>query len=132
MIPLMIILIAVTLALAIFTYFNRRNKEEEVEVNLNENPECCGAHEVCDRDSLQIISPDIEYFDDEELDSLAGISPDDFTDKQVEAIENVFYSMQENDVSAWLKSLKLRNIQLPETIQEEALLIVRERRGLAV
>ena len=95
---------------------------------INENPECCGAHEVCDRENLQIIDTKIEYFDDEELDSLAGISPDNYSRKQVETVSEVFYSMKENDVAPWLRSLQLRNIQLPDFLREEALMIVAERR----
>ena len=71
---------------------------------------------------------EIEYFDDEELDTLAGISPDNFTKKQIESVSEVFYSMHENDVAPWLRSLQLRNIQLPDFLREEALMIVAERR----
>ena len=50
--------------------------------------------------------------------------------KQNDALSDIFYSLKENDVAAWLRSLQLRDIQLPENIREEALMIVGERRGL--
>ena len=37
--------------------------------------------------------------------------------------------MQEKDVPGWVRSLQLRNIQLPADVREEALLIVVERRN---
>ena len=128
MISLILLLVFAGLVVFTATYFNRRGKDEQNDIVINENSECCGAHEVCERDNLQIIDTKIEYFDDEELDTLAGISPDNFTKKQIESISEVFYSMHENDVAPWLRSLQLRNIQLPDFLREEALMIVGERR----
>jgi len=90
--------------------------------------ECCGQHLVCERESLLQTNAEIEYFDDEELDLLAGINPDDYTQQQHEALRAVFDTLQEKDVPAWCRSIQLRNIQLPSDIREEALLICRERR----
>ena len=129
MISLILLLVFAGLVVFTATYFNRRGKDEQNDIVINENSECCGAHEVCERDNLQIIDTKIEYFDDEELDTLAGISPDNFTKKQIESVSEVFYSMHENDVAPWLRSLQLRNIQLPDFLREEALMIVGERRA---
>ena len=42
--------------------------------------ECCGQHEICERDSLlAAVSKKIEYYDDEELDKYIGIAPEDYT-----------------------------------------------------
>jgi hypothetical protein len=71
----------------------------------------------------------IEYYDDEELDALAGIAPEAFTPEQYQALRDVFSTLQEADVPGWCRSLQLRNITLPPDIREEALLIVRERRS---
>ena len=128
MISLILLLVFAGLVVFTATYFNRRGKDEQNDIVINENSECCGAHEVCERDNLQIIDTKIEYFDDEELDTLAGISPDNFTKKQIESVSEVFYSMHENDVAPWLRSLQLRNILLPDFLREEALMIVGERR----
>lgn len=128
MLALILLLIFVGLVVFTATYFNRKGKNESVDIVINENPECCGAHEVCERDNLQIIDTKIEYFDDEELDALAGISPANYSRQQVDAVSEVFYSMKESDVAPWLRSLQLRNIQLPDFLKEEALMIVAERR----
>ena len=100
--------------------------------NSQQRPEgCCGEHLVCERETLLQTNAKIEYYDDEELDVLAGVDPAEFTDEQHEAIRNVFSTLQESDVPGWCRSLLLRNITLPPDIREEALLIVRERRHLA-
>ena len=125
---LIILLIAGAAVLMLFTYLNRKKKQEEVEVNYEMNEECCGAHEVCDKDSL--LSPDCEivYYDDEELDELARLNPLDYTKTQRNQLSEVFYTLKESDVAGWLRSLQLRSIALPDEIKEQALMIVRERR----
>lgn len=128
MIALIVVLFLFALILFIATFLARKNKKEEVEIVINEDPECCGAHEVCERDNLQIKDIKIEYFDDEELDELSGLPPEKFTDKQNEALAYVLYSLKESEIASWLRSLQLRGIQLPTSLREQALMIVGERR----
>lgn len=128
MLALILLLVFIGLIVFVATYFNRKGKDEQVDIVISENAECCGAHEVCDRENLQIIDTKIEYFDDEELDVLAGITPADYTKQQIDSVSDVFYSMKETDVASWLRSLQLRNIQLPDFLRDEALMIVSERR----
>ena len=46
--------------------------------------ECCGQHEVCERDSLlAAVSKKIEYYDDEELDQFIGKAGDAYTEEAV-------------------------------------------------
>ncbi len=94
----------------------------------SENEECCGQHLVCERDSLLTKNPEIEYYDDEELDVLAGVNPTDYTAEQIKMLQGVFYTLRESDVAGWVRSLQMRNIELTPELREEALLIVRERR----
>lgn len=91
--------------------------------------ECCGQHLVCERETLLQTNAKVEYYDDEELDALAGIAPEDYTDEQHQMIREVFDTLQEREVPGWVRSMQLRNIQLPADIREEALLIVVERRS---
>ena len=92
--------------------------------------ECCGQHLVCERDTLLQTNAQIDYYDDEELDTLAGIDPADYSETQHTMLREVFDTLQERDVAGWVRSLQLRNIALPQDIREEALMIVRERRKL--
>lgn len=117
------LLITVT---GIFIYKqNRETPEQEATVP---DADCCGAHSVCEKDSLLSMSEDITYFDDEELDSLRCKNSAVFSEEELKMIEEVFYSLQERDVAPWICSLQLRNIDLPDYIKEEAILIVSERR----
>ncbi|NDV46510.1 phospholipase [Paludibacter sp. 221] len=129
MLILIIILIFLAVIVFLFTYLNRRNKTEEVEITPVDS-ECCGAHEVCEKESLLNSSNKVVYYDDEELDALSGKSPSAFTKEQINQLSEVFYTLRESDVAGWLRSLQMRQIELPDELKEEALLIVRERRGL--
>lgn len=91
--------------------------------------ECCGQHEVCEKESLlAAVSKKIEYYDDEELDKYIGVNPDEYTPEQEEEFRDVFYTMQDTDVAGWVRSLQLRGIALPDNIKDEVFLIVGERR----
>ena len=96
----------------------------------SDDGECCGQHLVCERDTLLQSNARIDYYDDEELDALAGIDPTDYSETQHTMLREVFDTLQERDVAGWVRSLQLRNIALPQDIREEALMIVRERRKL--
>ena len=98
---------------------------------VNNDGECCGQHLVCERESLLQTNTVPEYYDDEDLDQLAGISPEQYSQAQIKTIREVFDTLQEKDVAGWCRSLQLRHIELPQDIREEALLIVRERRQQA-
>ncbi len=94
--------------------------------------ECCGRHEICEKESLlAAISRRIEYYDDEELDRYIGVAPDRYTAQQEEEFRDVFYTMRSEDVAGWVRSLQLRGIALPDGLKDEVLLVVGERRGKA-
>ena len=105
--------------------------EQATDVATEERSEddgCCGEHLVCERETLLQTNAQIEYFDDEELDALIGIAAEDYTPEQYQMIREVFETLKASDVPGWVRSIQLRNIQLPLDIREEALLIVVERR----
>ena len=90
---------------------------------------CCGQHEVCERDSLLAsVSQEIDYYNDEELDEYQGTASDEYTEAAIEEFREVFYTLRETEVAGWLRSLQLRNLNLPDQLKDEALLIVGERR----
>mgnify|MGYP000422231027 CR=1 FL=1 len=52
--------------------------------------ECCGQHEVCERDSLlAAVSKKIEYYDDEELDQFIGREGNMYTEEETEQFRDV-------------------------------------------
>lgn len=94
-----------------------------------EDMTCCGQHEVCEKESLlAAVSKQIEYFDDEELDRFRGRPADGYTDGETEEFREVLYTMRDNEVAAWLRSLQLRAVELPLALRDEVCLIVGERR----
>ena len=91
--------------------------------------ECCGQHEVCERDSLlAAVSKKIEYYDDEELDKFIGRSSDSYTAEESEQFRDILLTMQDIDVAGWVRSLQLRGIDLPDDVKDEVFLIIGARR----
>ncbi|MDE5901516.1 MAG: phospholipase [Muribaculaceae bacterium] len=107
--------------------------EEEIrqaDADETDEEECCGQHQICERESLlAAVSKKIEYFDDEELDRFQGKRPEEYTDEEADEFRQVMLSMREDEVAAWARSLQLRGLELPEPVREELLLIVSELRG---
>ena len=91
--------------------------------------ECCGQHEVCERDSLlAAVSKKIEYYDDEELDRFRGRPSNGYNEEEVEEFREIMYTCKEDEVAGWSRSLQLRGIELPDELKDELFLIVGERR----
>ena len=122
---------------AIIGYIKQRIRDKAIRegraVEEEETPvveeECCGAHEMCEKDSLlAAVSKSIEYYDDEELDRFKTKDSQDYTEDDVEEFREIFYTLEETDIAGWVRSLQLRQIELPDEIKEEVLLVMRERR----
>ena len=94
-----------------------------------EDMECCGQHEVCEKDSLlAAVSKEIEYYNDEELDRYRGTASSDYTDEAVDEFREILYTMKEYEVAGWVRSLQLRAVELPDALKDEVFLIIGERR----
>ena len=92
--------------------------------------ECCGQHEVCEKESLlAAVSRGVEYYDDEELDRYIGTPPEAYTAEQEEEFRDVLYTMRDEEVAGWVRSLQLRGFSLPEGVKDEVFLIIGERRS---
>lgn len=92
--------------------------------------ECCGQHEVCEKDMLlSFIEKEIVYYEDEELDAYIGKFPEDYTDEQIEQFRDVLCTLKQEDVAGWARSIQLRGIMLPTIIQEEMLMMISEQRA---
>ncbi|GCB36920.1 phospholipase [Bacteroides faecalis] len=115
---------------------NKRLEQKIAKGELDRMPEvkevdaeCCGQHEVCEKESLlAAVSKKIEYYDDEELDQFIGRAGDDYTDEETNQFRDVLYTMQDVDVAGWIRSLQLRGIELPDDLKDEVFLIIGERR----
>ena len=119
-------------SIRLWWYRRRIQKGENIEMPSIVQPkdeECCGQHEVCEKDSLlAAVSKDIEYYDDESLDNYRGTPAEAYTPEQIEEFEEVLYTMRNDEVAGWVRSLQLRGIELPNAIKDEVFLIIGERR----
>jgi hypothetical protein len=103
--------------------------QAEPEVVTPADAECCGQHEVCEKESLlAAVSKGVEYYNDEELDRFRGRPSDDYTPDEVDEFREVLYTCKEEEVAGWSRSLQLRGIELPDELKDELFLIVGERR----
>lgn len=118
MIYIILGLTGLLILVALFTYMTRR-KSKEAEDIVAPPAECCGAHAICEK-GLKKADPNIDYFDDEELDAYKQIPADAYTDEQIEAFREVMYTLRPEEVEDWLISLEKRELQLPEILRPEA------------
>ena len=90
-----------------------------------DDDECCGEHEVCEKGKIKrALRTDIEYFDDEELDRYRGTAADEYSDEAVEEFREVLYTMYPTEVDDWLKSLELREVNLPDALKDEVFMLM--------
>ncbi len=102
---------------------------EEMPEVVAVDAECCGQHETCEKDSLlAAVSRDIEYYNDEELDRFRGCDSADYTEENCDEFREILYTMRNEEVAGWVRSLQLRGVALPDGIKDEVFLIVGERR----
>lgn len=132
-----IALAIVLLGVVCYLYERRQQKQrrpssvsEEATTPLPASGEaCCGRHLVCEKEEMMwAAGQDIVYYDDEELDRYAGREADAYTPEETREFEEVFYTLLPDDVSGWLRSLHRRGVNLPDTLEAEAWLIVKEQR----
>ena len=134
---LIYLLIAAGITALVAGYFHNKSVQKKIDKGelppdaLNivdvQNMECCGQHETCEKDSLlAAISKEIEYYNDEELDRFRGKTT--YSEEETEEFREVLYTMRSDEVAGWVRSLQLRQINIPDEIKDEVFLIVGERR----
>ena len=131
-------LILLGIVAMILGYFRNHSLKKKLERGeISEMPsikqvqdmECCGQHEVCEKESLlAAVSKEIEYYNDEELDRFRGRTSDEYTDEEIDEFRDVLYTMRDYEVAGWVRSLQLRAVELPDSLKDEVFLIVGERR----
>ena len=127
------IIIFFVVALSI-TNFIQRKKGNTVErelpppaIDLSEG--CCGAHEICEKDSLiAAFVEKPEYFDDEELDKYSFRDSSNYDESEVEEFRDVFYTIMDQEKPRWVRSLQMRSISVPDQLKDEVLMFVNELR----
>ncbi len=78
---------------------------------------------------LAAVSPEVEYYDDEELDRFRGRNAESYTESETEEFRDILLTLLPDDIAGWARSLQLRSIELPADVRDELLLIVGEERA---
>lgn len=129
------VLAAMAAVMGIFRYRKYQRMLERGEIDalpeiVEQKEECCGQHSVCEKDSLlAAVSKEIEYYSDEELDTYQHRLSSDYSPEETEVFRDVFYTLREEEIAGWVRSLQLRQIELPDDLKEEVYLVLVERRG---
>lgn len=106
-----------------------RGEISEIPAVVQPDQECCGQHEVCEKESLlAAVSKQIEYYNDEELDRFRNRDSSDYLETEVDEFRDILYTMRDDEVAGWVRSLQLREVPLPDTLKDEVFLIIGERR----
>ena len=130
----LIILAVVVIVGAILYIHHRVTDKDEVAIEEVCEPQlqdeqCCGMHIVCEKDSLlTAVSPEIIYYDDEELDVYKGRKADEYDSAEIDQFREVLLTLLPQDIAGWGRSIQLRGIELPIEVREELLMIVAEAR----
>ena len=126
---ILISLLLLGLIAAVSGWYRYRHMPAEEPMVNPVDMECCGQHEVCEKESLlAALSKQIEYYNDEELDRFRGRRSDEYSSDETEEFRDILYTMRSDEVAGWVRSLQLRAVELPEDIRDEVLMIVGERR----
>lgn len=136
---LIIALIVIGVVAFVVGFFRERKLKRQLEkgeitdlpsIKRVEDMECCGQHETCEKESLlAAISKQIEYYNDEELDRFRGRGSDAYSSEEIDEFREILYTMREDEVAGWVRSLQLRAVELPDDLKDEVVMIVGERRG---
>ena len=127
----MLILILSIVALGVFTalysLLSSRSNHDDEPIKVAQTCATCDGTPTtkCEQDCMMEASTKpIEYFDDEELDSFVGRSAESYTYDEAEQFSDVLYTMRQDEVAAWCRSLNLRGIQLPNQIKDEVVMMI--------
>ena len=133
MLILILSIVALGILAAIFSMVSSRGRNGEDEpVKIVQTCSTCDgtASTKCEQDCMmEAATKPIEYFDDEELDAFSGKASSEYTDEEVEQFADVLYTMRQDEVAAWCRSLNLRGISLPDQIKDEVVMMVSDSAG---
>ncbi|MCK9159211.1 MAG: phospholipase [Bacteroidaceae bacterium] len=103
----------------------RKQTEENTTCDTINEEECIGCGEECP--IADIMSEEIVYYDDEELDKYKKKAANDYTDEETEEFRSILYTMLQTDIGGWVHSLQLRGINLPDAMKDEVFLLINEK-----
>lgn len=86
---------------------------------------CNGDNDKCEQTCMMEASlRPVEYYDDEDLDIYKGRPSDCYTDDEAEKFREILYTMHQQEVTGWNRSLILRGINLPDQLKDEVVMLL--------
>jgi len=86
---------------------------------------CCGKHKLCIKNlKPSSVQQAVEYYDDEELDVFKNRPSNLYNDEEIEQFAEILHTLWKSDIVGWMFSLRLREIELPDSLQDEVILIL--------
>lgn len=126
----MLILVAILILLGVVTgvmalVMHRKDRPEPPVVEQATCATCNGDNDKCEQECMmEAATQPIEYFEDEELDAFRGRPSDSYDDDETQQFADVLYTMRQDEVAAWCRSLTLRGINLPNALKDEVVLMI--------
>lgn len=100
------------------------DKQEKIEIGTDCST-CSGDNDKCEQTCMmEAAVKDIEYFDDEELDRFRHRQSNDYTDDEAEEFREVMETMAQEELKAWNRSLILREVNMPDQVKDEFIMLV--------
>ena len=127
MLILILSIVALGIFAALYSLLSSRGNHDDEPIKVAQICATCDGTPTtkCEQDCMMEASTKpIEYFDDEELDSFIGRPAESYTDDEAEQFSDVLYTMRQDEVAAWCRSLNLRGIQLPNQIKDEVVMMI--------
>jgi len=120
-----LVLSLIILGVLVACFHNRRD-EAPVVAPKGDCAACDGTPQTrCEQDCMmEAATRAPEYFDDEELDQFRGRPSDAYTDDEAEMFRDVMLTMKQHEVAEWGRSLRLREVSLPDQVKDEYALLV--------
>ena len=126
----MLILVAILILLGVVTgvmalVMHRKDRPEPPVVEQATCATCNGDNDKCEQECMmEAATQPIEYFEDEELDAFRGRPSDSYDDDETQQFADVLYTMRQDEVAAWCRSLTLRGINLPNALKDEVVMLI--------
>ena len=120
-----LIILSALLLLGIMAALSQRHSDDAKVVTADGCATCNGDNDKCEQECMmEAATRDIEYYDDEELDTFAGRASEDYNDDEAEQFREVLMTMLPTDAKGWNRSLILRGINVPDQVKDELVLLL--------
>lgn len=126
MLILLVALVALGVIAAVATkLLMRQGDDTDIVIPTHDCTTCNGDNDKCEQVCMMEASlKAIEYYDDEELDAYKGRPSESYTNEEAEQFREILYTMRQDEVKGWSRSLILRGINIPNQLKDEVVMLI--------